>query len=88
MATDNGPRNNTERRLGFRVEIAPGGENGSVVYFSAAQQRGEGGVRPATGPEIALWTELMVMQAAFRTGGIPAESVVDPFGTPKAASDD
>lgn len=82
MVTENGPRTDTERRLGFRVE------GGSVIFFSAAQQRGEGGVRPATGPEIALWAELLVTQARTEPGGVPATSVVDPLGTSKAASDD
>lgn len=71
------PANDLERRLGFKIEIAEGREAGSVIWF------GKDGVRPATGVEIALWTEVVRHEALRAPSGVPAESVIDPFGTPK-----
>lgn len=68
------PNNALEEALGFRIEIRPGGEAGSVVWM------GKVTVRPATGVEIQLWEALNKIASP----GLSAEDVIDPFGTHKS----
>jgi hypothetical protein len=77
--------NALEQRLGFRIEVAEGREAGTVVWFGSDIGAG---VRPATGVEIALWQEIERLNARNAPGGVPAESVSDPFGTTKGAGSD
>lgn len=67
-------RNELERALGFRIEVRDGGEAGSVVWI------GRTAVRPATGVEIKLW-EMLIKRDSIAS--VLADSVTDPFGTPK-----
>lgn len=67
-------RSPMETELGFRIEVRDGGEAGSVVWI------GKTAVRPATGVEIALWQMLLKRDSI---AGVLAETVKDPFGTPK-----
>lgn len=86
MATENKsaqPNDALEERLGFRIEVRPGGEAGSVVWFKEARH-GTSNVRPATGVEIMLWQALQASITLTRPGGVAAERVIDPFGTPKS----
>lgn len=85
MPTPTQPKNAMESELGFRIEIRPGDEAGSVVFFANARR--DTVTRPATGVEIKLWRMVERQAAATQPGGVPAESVIDPFGTPKGESD-
>jgi hypothetical protein len=69
------PRDALEAALGFRIEVRPDGEAGSVVWM------GKTTVRPASGVEIKLWQAL---RKVVNPAGIPAHDVIDPFGTPKS----
>lgn len=71
-------RTQLEAGLGFKIEINPNGESGLVIWFDR-----ENAVRPATGVEVALWRALTIATAQSSPAGVPAEQVVDPFGTPK-----
>lgn len=48
-----------ETSLGFRIDVRPDGEAGSVIWFTTGDRRS--GVRPATGVEIRMWKMLCVL---------------------------
>lgn len=79
--SSDGPINELEAGLGFRIEILPNGQMGHVVMFPGTAGRTEVAVRPATGVEIALWKVLIISTAP---NGVRADDVSDPFGTPKS----